>query len=358
MSERASPLRAGGLGEAYDPRVASAVDADARLEQLERLVPTAGRPLPDVLAAINRDGDAYEAALDQFAADGQTEKALRIAVRLAWHWLTNGRLAEGQRRLLSLLEADGNLPAELRAEALEKAATFAFEQGAADEARARFEESLAAARSAGDDVTAATALGGLARCALMAGDLETARERARACEAIHRARNDEAALDFPLHILAYADYIAGDDDRARAGFEGTLESARRLGNRRAVARELTNLCSVETRAGNLDRAQELGQEALRTALEIKNPHLATYCVINLAGVASARGDHERAAQLFGAGEAMMDEYGMALNPGTAIEYERHTERTRAALGDEAYERAVQAGRERDRDAAAEYALSA
>jgi tetratricopeptide (TPR) repeat protein len=337
--------------------VTSAVDADARLEQLERLLPTAGRPSPDVLAEIKRDADAYEAAFERFAAEGETAKALWIAVRLAWYWLVNGRLAEGQKRLLSLLEADGDVRPNLRAQALEKAATFAFEQGAADEARTRFEESLAASRDADDEVAEATALGGLARCALMAGDLEKARERARACEAIHRARNDEAALDFPRHILAYADYIAGDDDRARTGFEGTLEAARRLGNRRAVGRELTNLCSVETRAGNLERAQALGEEALRTAIEIDNPHLVTYCVINLAGVASARGDHERAAQLFGVGEAMMDSSGMALNPGTAIEHERHVERTRTALGEDEYHAATQAGQNLERDAALTEALS-
>jgi len=78
--------------------------------------------------------------------------------------------------------------------------------------------------------------------------------------------------------------------------------------------------------------------------------------VNLAGVASARGEHECAARLLGAGEAMMETAGMTLNPGTAIEYERHVGRTRTALGEAEYERAVRAGRELDRDAAIEYAL--
>ena len=319
-------------------------------------MPTTERPPEHALAELRSDADRYERLLDEFEVRGETERALRVAVRLAWHWLTSGRLAEGQKRIADLLGADGSIPPGLRAEALERAGTFAFEQGATEDAQSLFEQSLSLGRKAGDERTEARALGSLARCALMQGDLDTARERARACEAIHERRNDEGALDFPRHVLAYADYIAGDDDRARAGFEGTLEAARRLGNRRAVARELTNLCSVETRAGNLDRAQELGEEALRMAVELENPHLLTYCVINLAGVASARGDHERAARLFGVGEAMMDESGMALNPGTAIEYERHTEHARTALGDEEYTGAVQAGHELDRDAAVAFAL--
>jgi len=129
-----------------------------------------------------------------------------------------------------------------------------------------------------------------------------------------------------------------------------------LGNRRAVARELTNLGSVETRAGNLERAQQLCDEALRLALEIDNPLLVTYCMINLAGVASARGQHERAARLLGAGEAMIKATGMTLNPGTAIEYERHVDRTQTALGEPEYQRVVRVGRELDRDAAIEHAL--
>jgi tetratricopeptide (TPR) repeat protein len=337
--------------------VSTVVDADERLARIERLAPRPGLPImSEVVAEIARDADSYVAALDRFAADGRAEEGLRLAVRLAPYWNAYGLFAEGRARLVSLLEAAAQIPLALRAQALERIGTLTFEQGANEEARSMFEESLAAAREARDEIAAAAAHVGLARCALMAGDLDLARRHARACEQIHRTRADEHALDYPLHILAYAEYIAGDDERARTGFEETLELNRRLGNRRAVARELTNLGSVETRAGNLERAQQLCDEALRLALEIENPLLVTYCVINLGGVASARGQHERAARLLGAGEAMMEAAGMTLNPGTAIEYERHVERTRTALGKVDHERAIRAGRELDRNAAIEYAI--
>lgn len=338
--------------------MSTAVDADERLAQIERLTPRPGLPImSEVVAEIAREAESYVAALDRFAADGRAEEGLRLAVRLAPYWNAHGLFAEGRARLLALLDAAAEIPPLLRAQALERIGTMAFEQGANEEARSPFEQSLAAARDARDEIAEAAAFAGLARCALMAGDLDLARRHARACEQIHRARGDERALDPPLHILAYADYIAGDDERARARFEETLELNRRLGNRRAVARELTNLGSVETRAGNLERAQQLCDEALRLALEIENPLLVTYCVTNLAGVASARGEHERAARLLGAGQVMIEAAAMTLNPGTAIEYERYVERTRTALGEMQYERAVRAGRELDRDAAIDYALS-
>jgi tetratricopeptide (TPR) repeat protein len=337
--------------------VSIVVDADERLTRIERLTPRPGLPImSEVVIEIARDAESYVAALDRFAAEGRPEEGLRLAVRLAPYWYAHGLFAEGRGRLVRLLEAAERISPTLRAQALERIGTMAFEQGANEEAHSLFVESLAAARNARDEIAEAAAYGGLARCALMAGDLDLARRHARACEQIHRARRDERALDVPLHILAYAEYIAGDDDRARAGFEETLELNRRLGNRRAVARELTNLGSVETRSGNVERAQQLCVEALLLALDIENPQLVTYCVINLAGVASARGRHERAARLLGAGEAMMEAAGMTLNPGTAIEYERHVQRTRTALGKVEYERAVRAGRELDRDVAIEYAI--
>jgi tetratricopeptide (TPR) repeat protein len=337
--------------------VSIVVDADERLAHIERLAPRPGLPImSEVVAEIARGADSYLAALDRFAAEGRAEEGLRLAVRFASYWNAQGLFAEGRARLLTLLVAGAGIQPLLRAQALERIGTMAFEQGENEDARSLFKQSLAAADDARDEIAEAAAYGGLARCALMAGDLDLARRHARACERIHRARADEGALDYPLHILAYAEYIAGDDERARAGFEETLELNRRLGNRRAVARELTNLGSVETRAGNLERAQELCDEALRLALEIENPLLVTYCVINLAGVASARGEHDRAARLLGAGEAMMETAGMTLNPGTAIEYERHVDRTRTALGEAEYERVVRAGRELDRNAAIQYSL--
>jgi tetratricopeptide (TPR) repeat protein len=337
--------------------VSTVVDAEERLARIVRLAPHPGLPMmSEVVAEIAREADSYVAALDRLAAEGRAEEGVRLAVRLAPYWNAHGLFAEGRARLLALLEAPAQISPALRAQALERLGTMAFEQGANEEARSLFEQSLAAARDGGDEIVQAAAYGGLARCALMAGELDVARRHARACERIHRARKDELALDQPLHILAYADYIAGDDERARARFEETLELNRRLGNRRAVARELTNLGSVETRAGNLERAQQLCDEALRLALEIENPLLITYCVINLAGVASARGQHERAARLLGTGEAMLEAAGMTLNPGTAIEYQRHLERTRTALGEAQYQRAVRAGRKLDREAAIEHAL--
>jgi tetratricopeptide (TPR) repeat protein len=206
------------------------VDADERLARIERLAPHPGLPvMSELVAEIAREAASYVAALDRFSADGRAEDGLRLAVRLAPYWNAHGLFGEGRACLLALLEAAAEISPTLRAQALERIGTLAFEQGANEEARSQFGESLAAARDAADQIAEAAAYAGLARCALMAGELDVSRRDARACEQIHRGRGDEHALDPPLHIVAYADYIAGDDERARAGFEETLELNRRLG---------------------------------------------------------------------------------------------------------------------------------
>lgn len=53
---------------------------------------------------------------------------------------------------------------------------------------------------------------------------------------------------------------------------------------------------------------------------------------------------------------MLDAPDMTLNPGTAIEYARHAEHTRAALGATQYEHLNHVGRELEGDAAVASAL--
>ena len=322
----------------------SAESVDQRIDWLASLVPDPSLPVPEASAAeVTANGPLVVDTLGALLEAGRVEEASWAIARLRPYWLNGANVEQGRRwaeRVLALPRKASPAP---RVRLLETAATLAFESGDEASARNLFMKSAELARRVGDADAEASALGGLARCELMAGNLDAAREAARACEAIRARRGDEAARIGPLHILAYADYIAGDDDAARAGFHRTLEMGRRLGIRHRQAQEMTNLCSVETRAGNLDAADSLGREALEIAVELDHELLLPYCVINLAGVASARGEHERAARLLGAGDALLAQAGMALNPGTAIEYGRHRAHTTTALGAWRFDRQYNAG---------------
>jgi tetratricopeptide (TPR) repeat protein len=248
-------------------------------------------------------------------------------------WLEEGQIEEGRRVLGGLLARAGDdVPAETRAHALWMAGMLAFRAGDDGAARSSHDKALAVARGAGDRRGEARARSGLARVGLRAGELEEARRETEAAVAIYRELGDDEALAHTLHVLPYIDYMQGNDDAARAGFEESLELARRVGEEQLAVGELTNLCSVETRAGNLERALEVGRESLSLARELGSAYVLPYCVVNLGGVASAAGDHEEAARILGAGKAMFDRTGAAIDPGTAIEFDRHVERTKSALG--------------------------
>jgi len=271
-------------------------------------------------------------------------------------WLHEGRIEEGRNVLRELIGRAGeDVPAETRAEALTAAGVLAFRAGDNEEAQALQTRALELARSAGAREVEARALGGLARVALRAGDLDETRTQAEAAVAIWRELGNDEWLARQLHLLPYIDYVQGNDDAARSGFEESLDLARRVGEDELVVGELTNLGSVETRAGNLQRASDLCREALTLAIELGSAYAIPYCVVNLGGVASAGRDHEDAARILGAGKAMFDRTGAAIDPGTAIEFDRHLERTKAALGSQ-FEPAWERGYELDDESAVKLAL--
>ena len=327
-----------------------AVDYAALLKEAE---PELKGPRPKAwLDRLEADYDRVLATLDR----AEPTDGLWMANVLHRFWLDRGHVDEGRRRLDALLSDPANAnPSSTRARALHSAGMLAFRQGDNDTSRGLTAESLEVARAVSDRSAEASALAQLARVALRDHDLAAARRRGEESAAIWRELGDEFGLSGAVHVIAYASYVEGDDERARALFEESLELRRRLGDRDMVAGELTNLCSVETRAGNLDRAQELGEESLRIAREVGSSYLLPYCVANLGGLAVARGDAERGARLMGAAEAMFDAAGLAIDPGTAIELERHLERARRDLGD-AFDATWSEGRAMPAERAIEYAL--
>jgi tetratricopeptide (TPR) repeat protein len=311
------------------------------------------------LDRLEREHDKLIEALDWFEEQGEYEQALRMSSVLWRVWWDRGYIAEGRVRLERLLTAtEGDPAGALRARALSGAGVLAFRQSDNDQARAHQLESLVLARRVGDRETEANALGGLARVGLRDHDFVAARERAQDSIAIWRELGDEYGLSRTLHVLAYVEYMEDDDERARTLFEESIELNRRLGALEMVAGELTNLGSVETRTGNIERAQELCEESLRLADELGSAYLLPYCIVNLGGVASAKGAYERAARLLGAGKGLFDSTGAAMDPGTAIEFERHLERTRGSLDEARFSSAWDEGRLLTAAQATEYALAA
>ena len=103
----------------------------------------------DWLERLEREHDNFRAALDRLEASGAGETALRLAGALWRFWYLKGHLAEGRRRLESVLRTDGR-PTAARAKALNGAAVMAVNSGDGAAARLRAEEALALHRELGD----------------------------------------------------------------------------------------------------------------------------------------------------------------------------------------------------------------
>ena len=74
------------------------------------------------------------------------------------------------------------------------------------------------------------------------------------------------------------------------------------------------------------------------------PHSVPWCLEGLAGVAAARGDWERAARICGALDALRARLGPSFPPADPARHAATLADARAALGDDAFAAAQEAGR--------------
>jgi tetratricopeptide (TPR) repeat protein len=241
-----------------------------------------------------------------------------------------------------------------KAEALRGLAAAAMFTGDGDRARDLAYDSLAVARTTGDDRLVAQSLSFLAWQATNTGDHDRAEELAteslhrwrrlgdtgevaelhfqlgntamfrgdhdradrlfRDALALHRDRGDVLHLSRDMAGAGAAALNLGDYDRARRLLVDSLDLARRHDDRWDQAMALTLLGHVELAVGHDVRAFALLREAIEHFHAIGNLLYLPWCLEGLAGVAAARGDLMLAAELDGAREIVAAQVGVAMPP--------------------------------------------
>jgi len=245
------------------------------------------------------------------AGDGPEALAL---VAQVWRdaWFNPGELEAGAAAATAALDARGAEPASVdRARVLYADHLFAFRAGDQERARSRAAECVSVAREAGDLRGECDGLTGLARAALRDGDYIRVAELAREGRAKAQAAGDRAAEASPLHLEAAGTRLGGDHQRAQALYAESLELARELGNQGAVANELHNLGWVAIHLGDLDAAESRFREFEQAA---NAAHHRPWLELDRAGLAAARGDLDEARARLTAGEALISEVGLTLDP--------------------------------------------
>jgi len=280
--------------------------ADYFLELAEEAEPHLRGSPGDWLDRLEREHDNFRAALDSLEASGAGETALRLAAALWRFWYLKGHLAEGRRRLESVLPTDGP-PTAARAKALNGAAVMAVNTGDGEAAKLRAGEALALHRELGDAWGAAYSVFMLGAAEDDAG---TAQQLYEESVRVFREHGDEHSALLASRNLAviYADL--GDAARARALYEDNLRRARATHNDRLEASTLGALAMIALDDGRVEDAASMLRSSLRLHGELRDVLDTAVDLCRYANVLARQGRAATAARLLASFDALGDEVGV------------------------------------------------
>jgi tetratricopeptide (TPR) repeat protein len=243
-----------------------------------------------------------------------------------------------------------------RARALGAVANMAVDQGDYEEAEALLQESDALCRELGDVRGSAHMQTSLAELLVARDQFATAEPLLKDCVTAARSLGDDRLLAVNLGNLAIVVYEHGDVDRAVSLREEALALARSVGDVFLVSQVLNDKGRSECRNGSLQSAEASFLESLTIARELGDPVAAFWALECFAELAATRHSHERAATILGAAAALREEIGHRISPHDEREHKRVAAAARAALGDDAFDRAWREGGAMALEEAVRYAL--
>ena len=170
------------------------------------------------LDRLEQEHDNLRVALERLEALGELQLALRIAGAMADLWYHRGHVAEGRRRLESLLLADERATAA-RGKALNGASRLAVVAGDVSIARQLAEEGLALNRRLGNELGAADSLWRLSYALASDRDFASAQRLLLECIPLYGDLGEEHAAIEAVRDLAWTYEEIGDLARARALYE-------------------------------------------------------------------------------------------------------------------------------------------
>ena len=332
-------------GEEAAIRTAHAAYCLALAEQTAPMLRGAGARAG--LAGLERDHGNLRAALAWFAGRGEAEALLRLAAALGYFWSMTGHWTEGNAWLERALAADPR-PSLARLEALENLGENAGYQGDIVRAETVLREGLDLARRLGAGAKVSSMLHALGAQRVDQGRYTEG--EALLAESVAEAQRAGDTYNEALSMahLGAAAWGRGDLAAASTG----LEAARCLGREaghpmpEAVATRYLGLIAAETgdhtKAAERHRAHAFGYDP-------DSPHFLARAVPDVAALAAMRGEAERAARLFGAAAVLAGALGFAPAWPERGAHERAIARVRAALSDDAFETATDAGRHLPRE---------
>lgn len=311
-------------------------------------------------ASMTREAPNVRAALIWARDRGKSTLGMELLARFGRMWYLSGMLSElrGWLETFLALDAASETPAPpaLRANALYGVARVAYDRGETEHAGALANQSLAAAREAGDTEDMSNALMILGQIAQRSGDLARAGERFEEGLAWARRSGNLHALSAALGFRAQSAQAEGDMAHAVALYEEALRIARQNGS-------LWGEALTETHLGRLAFAQQRYQQARQhygNALALYRTFgsdvYLTWCLEAVAALDSAEGNHIRAVTISAGTETLRARGHAPRPPAEQQAFEHALAGCRAALDDDAYQRAWMVGLAASRDTLIRLAL--
>ena len=256
-----------------------------------------GRDQSMWLELLEAEHDNLRAALTWALAESEAVVGLRVAAALWRFWEVRGYLTEGRLWLQRLLAAPADVPAVLRAKALNSAGVLAQRQSAYEAAQALYEASLTIRRDLGDQRGTAAALLGMGNLAGLLGEHARGKALFEESLSIGRAVGEPRVIAASLTNLGWLAHEQGDFAAARQLLGESLDVHTELRDGHGVANSLHRLGALAQSEGDWASARSFYEEALRTQRELGERYGVVWSLSSLADVLEAEGDAEGAGRV-------------------------------------------------------------
>jgi predicted ATPase/transcriptional regulator with XRE-family HTH domain len=292
----------------------------------------------------------FRAALDTLDAGGDHEVHLRLAGSLGDLWWMCSHLAEGRAYLERALARD-HAPTPPRAKALKEIGRIAASQGDLIAGEIWLQQSEVLARALAAPTLHWQALFEYGQVVEYAGDIERAVSLYELALAVARELDDPQAVSVALWALGEAAYGRGDVASAECCNEEAIELIRLAGDEFMLSLCLTTRGAIALAWDDAPRAAAAYGEALDLTLGLEMHWATSAACAGFAALAAGRAAYIDAATLLGAAETIR-EASHQMRMANFYHHAKTTQAVRAALGEDDFAAAWEAGRSLpDEDAA-------
>jgi tetratricopeptide (TPR) repeat protein len=165
-----------------------------------------------------------------------------------------------------------------------------------------------------------------------------------------------AVASYLLQDLGFLAQSQNDYQQANTIYEEALALAREHEDRWGSSYNLQSLAFIANKQGDYGRAKALSEQAIILGYELGDRRLVLGLLLIIERVALGQGKLERAARLLSAGEALVEDLGIELDPDDRANIDRAVAIISDQLGEATFEGLKAEGRAMTMEQAIAYAL--